>query len=184
MTELFAYILGGLTATFGGNMGLAIAFLSLALRLALLPASLRAARRQQVMERLAPELAALKKRHAQSPERLMQATQQLYSENGLKLFDWTSLLMLTQLPFVVGLTGAMKLLGAKAYQASPDIALTLACAAVTALTPPDLRKGVLFAVITLAVMSRMSTGVAIYSLVSGVVGLAQSRALVRAQAPR
>lgn len=183
MIELFILALNGLSATFGGNMGWAVLFFSLALRLALLPVSLRAARRRAVLERLAPELKALQARHADQPRELMLATRSLYAEHGVKLFDWTSAFMLVQAPYFM----ALQKLGSQSFLwipdlTRPDLVLTLVAAALVALTPPDLRKTLLPAVLTLVFLWRMSAATALYSLASGLVGLLQLRLERRAVA--
>jgi membrane protein insertase Oxa1/YidC/SpoIIIJ len=70
-TELVDLIYGGLvcvSTALGGSMGWAIAVVSLAVRLGLLPLTLRIAYRglemQARLRRLAPELARIRARHA------------------------------------------------------------------------------------------------------------------------
>ncbi|HZJ13681.1 MAG TPA: hypothetical protein VFD27_01460, partial [Chthoniobacteraceae bacterium] len=67
-------ILFGIAGAFGGNMGLAIGFLSLTFRLAMLPLTLRMAYRsidvQASLKKIEPQLSGLRKKHKNDPKRL------------------------------------------------------------------------------------------------------------------
>ncbi|QYC37764.1 Membrane protein insertase MisCB precursor [Nonomuraea coxensis DSM 45129] len=73
--------------------------LTLAVRLLLLPLNVRQARTARIRERLAPQLGALRKRHARDPERLAAETRALYAAEGSSPFAGF-LPMLGQVPFL------------------------------------------------------------------------------------
>lgn len=159
MTTCIEFLLTNLAATFGGNFGWAIAVLSLAIRLALLPVALRAARHQR--EVAGKTLAQLQKQ-------------------GIPLWHWSSLVLLLQIPLMLSLNQAVQRIKACRFLwiadlTKPDVLLVLACAAVAAVTPPDLRKGWMPALFTCVFLWKMSSGVALYSLASGLVGVLQAR---------
>src|SRR5262245_53005921 len=102
-----------LAAAFGGNMGAAIAVLSLAARLALLPLTLRIARRaaatRAAIAALEPELARLRKRYAHDHSRLLLETSKLYRKHGVSPVDGQSVLgTLAQAPVFLGLFSAVR----------------------------------------------------------------------------
>src|SRR5256885_7266650 len=94
--ELLRVTLFALAHVCGGSLGGAIVMLSLIVRLALLPLTLRLAMRardhQEAIRRLAPEMERLQKRHAKDPARLAQATGELYAANGIGLVPKGTLL--------------------------------------------------------------------------------------------
>ncbi|HKZ54398.1 MAG TPA: YidC/Oxa1 family membrane protein insertase [Anaerolineales bacterium] len=77
---------------YGGNMGLAIITLSLVVRLALLPLSLkldhRSLTRQLLLKRLQPKLERLKARWRNNPERLAKETVKLYERHQARSWRW------------------------------------------------------------------------------------------------
>ena len=85
--DLLRELLFVLAVPLGGNLGAAIVVLSLGVRLALLPMTLRLARSAQRTQAriraLAPELARLKQRYASDPVALGRAMQSLYRANGI-----------------------------------------------------------------------------------------------------
>lgn len=64
----------------------AIVLFTIAVRLLLLPLSVRQANAHKARLRLAPEAAALRKRFARDPERLMRETSKLYASGGASMF--------------------------------------------------------------------------------------------------
>jgi YidC/Oxa1 family membrane protein insertase len=76
----------------------AIAAFTVAVRLVLLPLSYYAIRGQAAQARLAPQVAALRQRHARQPERLQRELTELYRREGTGMFAGY-LPMLLQLPF-------------------------------------------------------------------------------------
>ena len=96
-----------------GSYGLAIVVLAIAVRLLLLPMTLRASeqawQRQQAMAALKPELERLRERHGQDPIAHAQATQALYREHGISSGLGSSLLaMLVQIPLGTGAYAAVR----------------------------------------------------------------------------
>ena len=97
------HLVGGLAAllctlaqVYGGNLGWAILTVSVIVRLALLPVTLRMARhaqaQQKILHKLKDEIAALKKKYRAKPEQLAHAMQDLYRKNGVKPVDGGNLL--------------------------------------------------------------------------------------------
>jgi len=76
----------------------AIAAFTVAVRLVLLPLSYYAIRGQAAQARLAPQVVALRQRHARQPERLQRELTELYRREGTGMFAGY-LPMLLQLPF-------------------------------------------------------------------------------------
>lgn len=71
---------------FGGNTALVIVLFTLAVRLLLLPLSMRQAKAAKVRQRLAPQLKKLQERHARNPERLSKEVNALYAKEGTSAF--------------------------------------------------------------------------------------------------
>jgi YidC/Oxa1 family membrane protein insertase len=92
-TGIFAPVLGGLAAV------AAIIAFTMAVRLLLVPLSLRALRGQLVQARLAPQLQALRQRYGRQPERLQREMAALYRREGTSLFAGFTPLLL-QWPFL------------------------------------------------------------------------------------
>lgn len=98
---------------FGGNLGGGVLAVSLAVRVAFLPLTIRLARRdrerRRIMARLEPEIAKLKTKHAKQPNRLAEATQAIYRREGIEVVDGQALLGgLARLPAVGGIYGALR----------------------------------------------------------------------------
>jgi YidC/Oxa1 family membrane protein insertase len=93
LTGAFTPVLGGLAAA------AAIVVFTMAVRLLLMPLSLRALRGQAAQARLAPELAALRQRYARQPERLQREMSALYRREGTSMFAGFGPLLL-QWPFL------------------------------------------------------------------------------------
>ena len=98
--HLVAGLTGALTPVLGGLAAVAaiIAF-TMAVRVLLMPLSLRALRGQAVQARLAPQLQALRQRYAKQPERLQREMSALYKREGTSLFAGFTPLLL-QWPFL------------------------------------------------------------------------------------
>ena len=128
----------------GGSLGGGILLASALVRLALLPLTLRLARRareQQVkLAALQPEIEALQRRYANDALSLFRETRSLHAKHGIKLVTPSSVVgMAVQFPVLGGLFAAVRNgLGAKvrflwvADLARPDGALLLVIAALTA----------------------------------------------------
>ena len=92
-TAILTPVLGGLAAV------AAIIAFTMAVRVLLMPLSLRALRGQAVQARLAPQLQALRQRYARQPERLQREMSALYKREGTSLFAGIAPLLL-QWPFL------------------------------------------------------------------------------------
>lgn len=97
----------------GGSLGAGILAVSVAMRLALLPVTLRLARQARVQQAriaaLRPQIERLQRRNANDPARLMRETQALYAANGIRLLTPAGLVgFLVQLPLLSGLFAAVR----------------------------------------------------------------------------
>ena len=93
LTGILTPVLGGLAAV------AAIVAFTMAVRLLLMPLSLRALRGQAAQARLAPQLVALRQRHGKQPERLQREMAALYKREGTSMFAGFAPLLL-QWPFL------------------------------------------------------------------------------------
>jgi YidC/Oxa1 family membrane protein insertase len=200
--DLVYMTLLSVSTALGGSMGWAIAVVSFAVRLVLLPITLRMAYRglevQAAIGRLAPLLKGIREKHKKDQHRIAQETAALYQANGIQIVSGGSLATLAlQTPVFVALFEAIRRGLANGGRflwvrdlGVPDGLLALGCATVTAwssaLAPnlPESQRApaiVIPALLTLLFLSRMAAGISIYSLSSGVVGLVQA-VLVRKRA--
>ena len=188
-------ILLAVSSVLGGNMGLAIGVVSLSVRLALLPLTLRIARRsleiQAALQNLAPQISKLREKHKDDPRRMMEETARLHHQHGIRTLESGSLLgILIQAPLFLGLFAAVRrglssnggFLWIRDLMKS-DPLLACICAVLTGVAAalgPNVAESqrtatiVMPAVLTLLFLWRMSAGVAIYSFSSSLVGVLQS----------
>lgn len=184
-----------LAQQFGGSTGWAIVTLSLSIRVALLPLTLRLSRRairnQEIARALQPEIEALKKRFEKKPERLFEEIGKVYRKHGYSPFDLPAMVgAFVQLP-IFGMLyraiGAALVSGERFYWirslASPDVWLTAIVLAVTAATGyfmPGMSDGArrtMIAVqvgITFLIIWKLAAGYGLYWASSSIVGLAQT----------
>jgi YidC/Oxa1 family membrane protein insertase len=80
LTNVLAPLPGGLAVVAG------IVVFTVAVRLIVMPLSFRALRGQAAMARLAPQIQALRQRHARQPERLRRELEALYRKEGTRAF--------------------------------------------------------------------------------------------------
>jgi len=96
VVELFQAAIFGAAHVCGGSLGAGILVASAAIRLALLPLTLRMARQMNAQQaRLAaiqPEIKRLQQRYERNPVKLATATQALYEANGIRTFSPAMLL--------------------------------------------------------------------------------------------
>src|SRR5580693_5039402 len=98
--HLVSGLTGVLTPVLGGPAAVAaIVAFTMAVRLLLMPLSLRALRGQAAQARLAPQLLALRQRHGKQPERLQREMAALYKREGTSMFAGFAPLLL-QWPFL------------------------------------------------------------------------------------
>jgi YidC/Oxa1 family membrane protein insertase len=200
--ELLQAALFALAQVYGGNMGLAIITLSLSVRIALFPLTLKLARRglvhQIALKKLQPELEAVKAKYQDQPEEMARETMKVFERHGVHPVDVQSLVGgLLQIPVFIALYSAIEKgvgRGGKflwiANIANPDFWLSIVVAVFTfvsvTLTPSvsgDRRflMTLLPALVTLFVLSRLAAGVCLYWAASNIVGIVQS-AILRRQA--
>lgn len=197
--ELLRVVLFAFAHVCGGSLGGGIVILSLVVRLALLPLTLRLAVRAHeygmAMRKLAPALEALRKRHRNDPVTLARAEEKLRAANGLGLAPKGTLLgALVQMP--IG-AGVYQTIAASARRAArflwvgdlsrPDllvasIAAGLAGAAVVAgpSSTSSRFSAALAAGVTFLVAWRLSAGLGLYWVASNVVSVVQSLLVRRA----
>jgi YidC/Oxa1 family membrane protein insertase len=202
--DLIYKTLFGLSMIFGGNMGLAIGALSLGFRLVLLPLTLRLAyralRTQAALKKVEPELSSIRTQCKNDPAKMWEETARVHAREGIRLVDGRSLVSIAvQVPLFValfsavrrGLSSSGRFLWVKDLMKS-DPLMALICAALTGLSTflssnaPEQQRAtsvLLPATLTLFFLWRMSAGVTIYTLGSGLVGLLQSL-LIRRQMKR
>ncbi len=207
VVDLVRATLFWLAHIFGGSLGTAILTLSLMVRLAFLPWTLRLAVKGRAMaermKALAPQIEALKARHAQNPTKLSEATFALYREHDVGFLPpGTAKTLLIQAPVSIALSQAVASGAQRAAAflwignlARPDVAIAAAAAilaGVAARVLPESSGGtrtaaIVSATITLAVAWRMSAAMGLYWTASNAVGVGQSlllrRPVSRSQSP-
>jgi len=194
MNDAIIDLLGWLTQSFG-SLGWAILTLSLGVRLALLPLSLRLARRarrnQEILQVLKPEIEQLKKRFEKKPERLFAEMRELYQKHNYNPLDIPAMLAgFIQLPIFGILYRAIR--SALASQtaflwiknlAVSDVCLTLVILFITGLTAclmPSASaqaRNVLVMIqvaVTFLIVWKLAAGLALYWVSSSMVNLLQT----------
>jgi YidC/Oxa1 family membrane protein insertase len=141
--EMLRALIFGVAHVCNGSIGLAVILVSFAIRLALLPLTLRLARRarehQRRMAELRPELERLQKRYANDPAALWRETSRFYKVRGVKQVDPAGLWGgLAQMPVFAALYSTLRNgLGSGirflwiGETALPNLLLTLIVAAIT-----------------------------------------------------
>jgi YidC/Oxa1 family membrane protein insertase len=199
--DLIRVLLFSLAHVCGGSLGGGIVMLSLLVRLALLPLTLRLALRARehaaIVRGLEPRLAALRQRHVNDPVALARATHELHAANGIGLAPKGTLLgMLAQMPIGAGVYQVIRESTLRAARflwvgdlSRPDaliasVAAGLAGAAVVAGPSSGTSKvpAALAAATTFLIAWRLSAGVGLYWVASNVVGVVQSLLVRRAVA--
>jgi YidC/Oxa1 family membrane protein insertase len=144
LVEILRAAIFGAAHVCGGSLGGGILLVSGLVRLALLPLTLRLARRardqQARIAALRPQLEALQRRYADDPLRVFRETRALHAEHGITFTSKSAIVGLAvQFPVLGGLLSAVRNgLGAKVRflwvgdLARPDSAITLGVLAVTA----------------------------------------------------
>jgi YidC/Oxa1 family membrane protein insertase len=189
-----------LSQVYGGNVSLAIITLSFIIRFALMPFTLRIARRNQHrqmrLKAIQPELERIKTRYRNNPEELAKKTMEVYKKHEVQPFDGFGLFgNLVQLPIFAGLFSAIEQgVGTPGRFlwitdiSQPNILLAAIVAVLTfvstALTPNNQDGGrtifiVLPALLTLFFAWRLSAGLGLYWGVSSLVGIIQTVILRR-----
>jgi YidC/Oxa1 family membrane protein insertase len=99
--EVFATALAGFFAVIP-SYGLAIILLTIAVRILLLPLSIKQTRSQREMQRIMPEVKAIQKKHKGDRQKINEATMALYKEHGVNPFGGCAPLLM-QFPVLIGL---------------------------------------------------------------------------------
>lgn len=86
----------------GGDLGLAVIAITLAVRILFLPISLSAAKTQTVMQVIQPEMKELREKYKTDPQLQAKEMMALYKKHDLKPFS-SMLLMFVQIPVIFGL---------------------------------------------------------------------------------
>jgi YidC/Oxa1 family membrane protein insertase len=190
---IFAYTLTG-----HGNIGAGIAIVTLLARLALLPLGIRLARaaaaHQAAVQRVQPELDAIRARFKNDPHRVVEETHRVFRREGISILPGSGLLgTLVQIPLMLALYSAVRQAAAAGSRffwiadiGRPDLVLTILVTAIGAGAaalgaPPSTQHRVLTVVLPAAItffaLSRMAAGVGIYWGVSSLVGVVQALAV-------
>ncbi len=202
--EVFQVGLFGLTQFYGGHLASAIVAFSLLARLVLLPLTVRMtlrardhARRVKVLK---PELARVRERWKENPERRMKETLAVYERRGIRPVD-TGILKgsLLQTPIFIGLYNAVRgALSAQSGQQSflwvsnlarPDIGIAMIVFGLVGLSSlsgaSQSQPGwtlALPAVISAVMSMTLSAGFGLYLAANGAVGTLQGLMVRRAEA--
>ena len=99
--EIFATALAGFFALVP-SYGLAIILLTIAVRVLLLPLSIKQTRSQREMQRIMPEVKAIQKKYKGDRQKINEATMALYKEHGVNPFGGCAPLLM-QMPVLIGL---------------------------------------------------------------------------------
>ncbi|HEX8942443.1 MAG TPA: YidC/Oxa1 family membrane protein insertase [Gemmatimonadaceae bacterium] len=192
-----------LAHSFGGSFGAAILIGSALARIALLPITLRAARRRVRQERtlaaLAPQLERIRKRHAAEPSRFVAETRALHAAHGISPLDRRTLFEgLVTMPPAVALYTAIRGIAGKvggflwvADIAKPDrwlaaLAATVAGAIAWLSASSPAGKGVaqlvpvaVTSIITVLVLLHLSSALALYTIANSVIAGAERQIALR-----
>ncbi|MCA1696549.1 MAG: YidC/Oxa1 family membrane protein insertase [Actinobacteria bacterium] len=120
---LFEIFSGALTAFYGliPSYGLAIILLTLAVRIVLLPLSIKQTRSMREMQRIQPEVKKIQAKHKGDRQKMNEEMMALYKEHGVNPFGGCAPLLL-QFPVLIGLfyviRAPLKYMG---YAAPPNI---------------------------------------------------------------
>jgi len=204
MHHLITATLLYLVQLFGGSLGYAIIALSLGIRVALLPLTIKLARRslrsQAIARAMQPEIAELKKRFEKKPERLFAEMGELYRRHNYRPFDLPTLAGgFVQLPIFgmlySSIRDALTANGAFLWirsLASPDFILTLVILALTALSTgliPGVTGNarttmiVIQLIVTSLIVWKLAAGLGLYWASSNLVGCFQALWLRYRMAP-
>ena len=198
--EMLRALIFGVAHVCNGSVGVAVILVSFAIRLALLPLTLRLARRarahQRRMAELKPELERLQKRYANDPAALFRETAKFYKVRGVKQVDPAGLWGgLAQMPVFAALYSTLRNgLGSGVRflwigdTSLPNLVLTLIVAGLTAASiatsPPSApdanRQLVMLGIMAAMTVWFLSSASALFALSTGagaLVGFVQSRLL-------
>jgi YidC/Oxa1 family membrane protein insertase len=192
-----------LAHSFGGSFGAAILIGSALARVALLPITIRSARRRVRQERtlaaLAPKLERIRKRHAAEPSRLVAETRALHEAHGISPIDRRTLVEgLVTMPPAIALYTAIRGIAGKvggflwvADIAKPDrwlaaLAATVVGAIAWLSASSPAAKGfaqlvpvAVTSIITVLVLLHLSSALALYTIANSVIAGAERQIALR-----
>lgn len=195
MYTILVAMLAHLVQLFGGSLGWGILFLSLSVRIVLLPLTIRISRRmmrnQQIVRTLQPELDEIKKRFEKKPELLFGEIQKVYKKHGFSPFDLPAMLgSFVQLPVFAFIYRAVRdsVAGGGSFLwirslASPDAWLTLVILMLTgaaAYFMPNVSESakttliLIQIAVTCFIVWKLAAGLGLYWVASSSVGLFQN----------
>jgi YidC/Oxa1 family membrane protein insertase len=195
MYNLLPAALAYLVQILDGSLGYAIIALSLSIRVALLPLTVRLARRtlknQEIARALQPEIDELKKRFEKKPERLFQEIRKVHRQHGYSPFDLRTLVgSFIQLPIFGMVYSAIRSALASKNSflwirnlASPDFALTMVILTLTAAAAywmPTASENarttmiVIQLIVTSLIVWKLAAGLGLYWASSSLVSLFQN----------
>ena len=198
--DLMRAILFAVAHVAGGSMGASILVVSTVIRIALLPLTIRMARRarehQETLRQLEPELERIRRRHAANQQRMIEETMALHLKHGVGLLPRGTLgTMLVQAPIYGTVyraitTGARRVGGFLWMRdlAAPDIVLAIVAAIFAAISAKvdagaasTSRAWIAAAAITFVFAWRIAAGVGLYWAASSAVSVGQSLILRRVE---
>jgi YidC/Oxa1 family membrane protein insertase len=193
VVDLLRGLLFSVAHLFGGSLGSSILVVSVLIRIALLPLTIKAARaaleQQKRMKKLAPALEKLRKRYRDNPQQLALETRAVYEKHGVELMPRGMVSsMAMQLPVNAALYQAVvKGVGRGASflwigdLARPDVLVASAAAllaggmAAATVGSPSNRWGIAISTgVTLFLTWRLAAGLGLYWVASNTVGLGQA----------
>lgn len=86
----------------GNDFGIAVIILTLLIRFALYPLAKKQLHSQKALSALQPEVSKIKKKYKDSPQKIQEATMELYKKEEINPFG-SCLPLLVQMPFLIGL---------------------------------------------------------------------------------
>jgi YidC/Oxa1 family membrane protein insertase len=194
MNDMILTLLASLSHAFGGSLGCAIVSLSLGIRVALLPLTIKLARRglrnQEIMRALQPEVEQLRKRFEKKPERFFEEMRKLYRKHDCGPFDLPTVVgIFVQLPIFGMLYSSIRssLSSKSAFLwiknlGSPDIWLSLVIVSLTGISAylmpshsehPNTLIGIQM-IVTFFIVWKLAAGLGLYWASSSLVGLFQT----------
>jgi YidC/Oxa1 family membrane protein insertase len=195
MNDMIIALLASLSQSFGGSPGCAIIILSLGIRVALLPLTIKLARRarrnQEIMRILQPEIEQLKKKFEKKPEQFFEEMSKLYRKHNCSPFDIPTLAgSFIQLPiFGILYSSIRSSLSANSVflwirnLASPDVWLTLTILSLTGISACLMPSSsahtrnmliVIQVIVTFLIVWKLAAGLGLYWASSGLVNLFQT----------
>jgi len=187
-----------------GNLGYGILLVTFLARLALLPLGLRLAKvaqaHQRAMEKIRPELDALRQRYERNPKRLAEETRRLMAREGVSPISVGGCIgALVQIPVFVALYSAVRQVAAIGGRflwvrdiSRPDVVVaslamlfTVAATASGSSGPAPNRTIILIisGVVTAVALSKMAAGVGLYWGLSSLFGAVQGFVVQRRAVP-